>query len=96
MLKRIFILIIFVTVISAASAFDSTIIKVRASVNEVAVVKLASDTVGIKDELEDKSLKQILADVIKLKEGKIGEILPLPQGEAFPDCKSFILNPFSC
>lgn len=75
MLKRIFVLIIFFLVISAASASDSTIIKEKAYVNEVAAVKLASGTAGIKNELVDKNLKQILADVIKITKGKIGEIV---------------------
>ena len=73
MLKRIFILIIFVLGVSAASLADPAIIKEKANVNEMAAVK--SDTTGIKDELADESLKQILADVIKIKKGKIGEIV---------------------
>ncbi|HLL42155.1 MAG TPA: hypothetical protein VK369_03410 [Segetibacter sp.] len=75
MLKRVFLLIIFAAVISAASAFGSPIVKEKTYADEVAAVELASDKTGIKDELDDKSLKQILADVLTIKGGKIGEII---------------------
>ncbi len=75
MLKRIFILLIFVPVISATSAFGSPIIKEKTYVNVVAAAELSPGKTGIKNELEDQNLKQILADVIKIKEGKIGEII---------------------
>ena len=75
MLKRVFLLIIFAAVISAASAFGSPIVKEKIYADEVAAVELASDKTGIKDELDDKSLKQILADVLTIKGGKIGEII---------------------
>lgn len=75
MLKRILILIIVVLVTSATSASDSAIIKEKAHVNEVAAVEIPSNSAGIKDVLADKNLKQILADVLKIKKGKIGEIL---------------------
>lgn len=61
MLKRIIILIGFVLLISAVPAPDAT--------------TMVSDTTGIKYELDHESLKEILQGVIKIKEGKIGEIL---------------------
>lgn len=73
MLKRILILIIVVLVTSATSASDSAIIKKKAHVNEVAAVEIPSNSAGIKDVLADKNLKQILADVLKIKKGKLGK-----------------------
>jgi hypothetical protein len=67
------VLNIFIAAMSATYAVGSPNIKAKAAVSEIAAVQLAP--VGIKDELEDNNLKQILADVIKIKEGKIGEII---------------------
>jgi hypothetical protein len=73
MLKRFFLLLIFVSVLSATSAFGSVVIKEK--VNEVTTIKLALGTGRIKNELENKNLRQVLTDVIKIKEGKIGVII---------------------
>lgn len=72
MVKRIFILIILVFTVSAIS---SAAVKEKAYVNDVVATKSVPATTGIKDELGNKNLKQILADVLKIKEGKIGEIV---------------------
>lgn len=75
MLKKFFISIISVLVISASSASGLTSLKDKVYANELEVVKSAPGTSGIKNELKDKRLKQIFADVIKIKQGKIGEII---------------------
>lgn len=75
MLKRNFLFIIAVLVTSATYASDSTIIQEKASINEVTAVTLPSNSAGIKVELADKNLRKILADVMKINNGKIGEIL---------------------
>ncbi len=59
---------------NVASAYV-TITKERTYVYELATVQTRYNLTGIKDELEEESLKEILAGVLKLKEGKIGEII---------------------
>jgi hypothetical protein len=71
--KRIFILLVFIPLISAVSAFGSPIAKENAE-DEI-VVQLSKVTNGIKDELEDRYLRQIFAEVLTIKGGKIGEII---------------------
>lgn len=81
MLRTIFILIIFIPLISAVSF--ASITKEKASVDEVAAVQFPV-TAGIRVELENKYLQQILADVITIKGGKIGEILGKFQSNTSP------------
>ncbi len=49
--------------------------KEQAYVSDAVTVQTHSDVTGIKDELEDQSLKEILAGVLVIKEGKIEKII---------------------
>lgn len=88
MFKRYFLLIIVVFVISVAFASNSRVtnfdgqkepayssVRNAVSLPESTVAQTVSDTIGIKDKLRQKSLKQIFANVLQIKEGKIGAII---------------------
>ncbi|TDH18480.1 hypothetical protein EXU57_23045 [Segetibacter sp. 3557_3] len=75
MYTKILLLVVFSLVLSAALASYKGVIVESVYFDELAYAKAPAKNWGIKDELRDKNLMSVLANIVKLKKGKIGEII---------------------